>query len=333
VKLLAWLRLRPHGRVFGHEPQPVWEHAGALSHAGRMSPGRLRMGTMTHCGRAGGSRPQNGEARRPSCSGCPTAGMLPRMAYDEDYAASIARSYDGDYALLRDPVGDRQFYAQLARDAGGPVLELGCGTGRVLLPIAREGIECVGLDLSPAMLDVFRAKVPPANLSLVQASLTDFDLGGRRFRLVFAAFRVFQHLLTIQEQLAALACARRHLAPGGLFVFDVFAPKLSRIELPEEPETQDVAVRDGDDVVRRFVAVWRDQAAQVQRVRLRHERWRAGAKLSEETAEIRMRWFFRYEVEHLLARAGFEPIAFYGGFDRRPYDGTGEIVAMARSHE
>ena len=85
------------------------------------------------------------------------------------------------------------------------MLELGCGTGRVLLPIARLDVACVGLDLSPGMLDVLRSKAPPPNLTLVQASMTDFDLGTERFQLVFSAFRAFQHLYTVEEQLAALA--------------------------------------------------------------------------------------------------------------------------------
>jgi SAM-dependent methyltransferase len=247
----------------------------------------------------------------------------------DDYV-TIAPSYDAEYAVLRDPSGDAAFYADLAREAGGPVLELGCGTGRVLLPIARQGVECVGLDASAAMLDALRAKGPPPNLTLVEAPITAYDLGAARFRLIFAAFRVFQHLYTVEDQLAALACARRHLAPGGLLAFDVFAPLLARIALAEEPEQQEVSARDGDDELRRFTTVWRDHATQVQSVRFRHERWRDGGKVSEEVSEIRMRWFFRYEVEHLLVRAGFEPVAFHGGFDRRPYDGSGEIIAVAR---
>src|SRR5215475_12662699 len=158
------------------------------------------------------------------------------MSIPDEYDASIAKNYDAEYAVIRDPSGDRAFYAELARASGGPVLELGCGTGRVLLPIAEQGIPCVGLDLSKNMLDVLRAKGPPPSLSLVQASMTGFDLGGARFPLIFAAFRAFQHLCTVEEQLAALGCIRRHLAPGGTFAFDVFAPSLTRTAIEEEPE-------------------------------------------------------------------------------------------------
>lgn len=253
------------------------------------------------------------------------------MAYDETYQRAIARSYDAEYAVVRDPSGDRAFYAELARETGGPVLELACGTGRVLLPIAREGIPCVGLDHSPAMLDVLRSKDPPPNLELVEAPMTDFDLGAGRFRLIYAAFRGFQHLLGVDEQLATLACVRRHLAPGGVLAFDVFAADPARIAIAEVPEQEEVRAQEGDEEVRRFSTIRNDLAAQVMRVRFRHERWRAGVKLSDEATEIEMRWFWRFELEHLLARAGFALEAMYGGFDRRPYDAKKETIVVARA--
>jgi ubiquinone/menaquinone biosynthesis C-methylase UbiE len=253
------------------------------------------------------------------------------MSDADAYDQSVASSYDAEYAVLRDRSGDQAFYADLARASGGPVLELGCGTGRVILPIAREGLACVGLDRSENMLDVLRAKGPPDHLRLVRGSMSAFDLGEARFPLIFAAFRVLQHLYTVDEQLAALACVRRHLAPGGRFAFDVFAPHPARTALAEEPEHEDVRAPSGDGEIRRFARVLRDHATQVLTVSFRHERWEGGAKTSESTSEIRIRWFYRYEVEHLLARAGFVVEALYGGFDRRPFDPTGEIVVVARA--
>src|SRR5262245_17396946 len=107
------------------------------------------------------------------------------MSYPPEYEAIHARYYERGGHLAGGPVAD--FYLALARETGGPVLELGCGTGRALLPIARDGIACVGLDNSPAMLDVLRAKAPPPNLRLVLAPMQDFDLGDDRFRLIFSA--------------------------------------------------------------------------------------------------------------------------------------------------
>src|SRR6185436_20781947 len=135
----------------------------------------------------------------------------------DEYEGVLARNYDALYGVMRDPSGDAAFYRALAQESGGPVLELGCGTGRVLLPIAALGIPCAGVDASPSMLAALRAKNPPPTLELVQASMETFDLGERRFRLVTCPFRAFQHLLTVDAQLAALANIRRHLAPGGAF--------------------------------------------------------------------------------------------------------------------
>jgi SAM-dependent methyltransferase len=249
------------------------------------------------------------------------------MAYEEGYERAIAANYDRDYAVIRDPSGDREFYAALARESGGPVLELGCGTGRILLPIAREGIACVGLDSSAAMLDVFRAKDLPANLALVEGDVRRFDLG-RKFRLITLPFRVIQHLVSVDEQLACLDCCRRHLEPGGKLALDVFAPDLARMA-SDEPERLSVETTEGDDEVRRYDTITRDLPRQVSRVRFRYERRRGGAVIHDSAAEFDMRWYWRFELEHLLVRAGFEPVGWYGGFDGRPYDAKKEIIVVA----
>src|SRR5689334_285697 len=146
-----------------------------------------------------------------------------------DYERLMADTYDAQYAILRDPSGDMAFYSGLAVQTGGPVLELGCGTGRVLLPIARSGIACTGVDPSEQMLRVLRGKQPPENLTLVQGSMQSFDLPERRFALAYIAFRAFQHLLTTEDQLEALARIREHLRPGGLLALDLFEPDLARM--------------------------------------------------------------------------------------------------------
>jgi SAM-dependent methyltransferase len=247
-----------------------------------------------------------------------------------DYALT-ARHYDASYARLRTPSGDVEFYRALAREARGSVLELGCGTGRVLLPIAEDGVDCTGLDPSPAMLAVLRAKQPPPNLRLVEGRMQDFDLGGARFGLVFAAFRVFQHLLDVPDQLACLASVRRHLAPGGRFAFDVFNPKLAVIGTDSDAEAEDVRfVADGVEVVR-SVTRRQDRARQTMLLTLRYEHRRDGRVVGEEREAFPLRWFLRYELEHLLARADFAIEALYGGFDRRPFAlDPPEIVIVAR---
>lgn len=250
------------------------------------------------------------------------------MTYTDGYARLVARHYDALNAVLRGGSQDAGFYLALARESGAPVLELGCGTGRVLLPIAREGIACVGLDASREMLEALRAKQPPANLELVHATMESFDLGERRFALVTIPFRAFSHLLDVPAQLAALANVRRHLAPGGRLALDVFDPKLASLARPEDPESLAVRAETPRGPVQRFDRVTRDAARQVLTLRMRFV---AEAPEDCGEGELQLRWFHRYELEHLLARAGFTPLAIYGGFDRRPWVPGGETIVIARA--
>jgi SAM-dependent methyltransferase len=248
-----------------------------------------------------------------------------RDAYD-----ALARYYDASYAKLR-ATDDVAFYRDLALASRGPVLELGVGTGRVLLPIAERGIPVTGVDCSPRMLQQLRAKRFPPTLRLLCAPMQDFDLGEDRFTLIYAAFRSFQHLLEVEDQLRCLACVRRHLAPGGTFAFDVFAPRFDLLAKSSQPEVEEARFElDGDTVVRR-VGVSTDPALQRLHVALRHERSRAGELVANESVTLTLRYFFRYELEHVLARAGFSA-ELYGGFDRRPFDHlSSETVVVARA--
>jgi SAM-dependent methyltransferase len=206
------------------------------------------------------------------------------------------------------------------------VLELGCGTGRVLLPIAALGIACVGVDASPAMLAALRAKNPPSNLELVEARMETFDLGGRHFRLVTSPFRAFLHLLDVESQLAALANIRKHLAPGGVFAFDVFDPKLAWLTAPAEAERVDATFRRDGVEIRRFAKTRTDLATQIMEITFRFEPAEA-----DGATTVRLRWFYRYELEHLLARAGFTEFTIYGGYDKRPWRPEGETIILARA--
>ena len=253
-------------------------------------------------------------------------------ALDRDYGEATARFYDAAYDRSAQLDGrDIAFYRALAREGGGPVLELGCGTGRVLLEIAADGFPCTGLDASQHMLARLRAKSELSNLRLVRAPMQKFELRGERFGLIYSAFRAFQHLYTVEDQLACLACVRRQLAPGGRLAFDVFAPRLARMAQLEEPESVDLRFTlEGEDVVR-FASVTRDPAAQLLSVRFRYERSRDGRVVGNEHASFQMRWFWRFELEHLLARAGFAEIEIYGDFDRNPVSAdTPAFVVIAR---
>jgi SAM-dependent methyltransferase len=235
---------------------------------------------------------------------------------DARYDEVIAHYYDAGYAALPSLVADVDFYRGLAAAAAGPVLELGCGTGRVLARIAEDGHACTGLDASPGMLARLRARAP--GVRAVEGDMRDFSLGGR-FALIYSAFRAFQHLDAVEDQLRCLACVRAHLAPGARFAFDVFNPRLDLLSSDDESEAEDLRfAQDGEEVVRYARRVELDRAHQRLRVAFRYERRAGGRVVGNEHAEVTMRWFFRYELLHLMHRAGFAEVAIYGDFDGSP---------------
>ncbi|MFQ5512994.1 MAG: class I SAM-dependent DNA methyltransferase [Myxococcota bacterium] len=254
------------------------------------------------------------------------------MLDDADaYGHVTARYYDAAYEKLRAGCGDVEFYRELAREAQGPVLELACGTGRVLLEIAKQGIPCTGLDASPRMLSALRRKEFPPTLRLVCAPMQDFDLGEVRYSLIFSAFRGFQHLYTHEDQLACLACVRRHLAPGGRFAFDVFSPDPERSRLAHEPEAEDVRFEMDGETIIRLTAVERDLDRRLLTARMRYERRSGNEVIDSERIDIPMRYFSADELRALMTEAGFDHVTLHGNFDRRPYaEGSPEIIVVAR---
>ena len=235
--------------------------------------------------------------------------------------------------------GDVDFYVQLCRSAGGKVLELGCGTGRVTVPIALAGLEVVGLDRSETMLDRCRDKVssqPPevrARIQVVKGDMTDFRLE-HTFNSAVIPFRAFQHLLEVDEQLACLRCVNRHLRAGGTLAFDCFQVNLQKMANRRLRETEDVPefeLPDGRRLRRRSRIVATHRSWQYNDVEIIYHLTDAAGKTRRLVQAFLMRYFFRYELEHLLARAGFEVAELYGDFDRSPLtDDSPEMVFVAR---
>jgi SAM-dependent methyltransferase len=259
------------------------------------------------------------------------------MSRDDEYAA-IADLYDHVVAYReRTDVG---FFVEEALRAGSPVLELGCGTGRVLLPTARAGITIVGLDASAAMLTTCRRRLEAepeavrARVTLVEGDMRGFELS-RRFRLVTMPFRPFQHLLTVEDQLACLASVFRHLEPGGELILDLFNPSIDALatrplgeEMVEGPA---FTLPDGRQGIRHHRITAHDRAAQLNQIEMIYIMTHPDGRVERLIHPFQMRYFFRFEAEHLLARAGFEIRALYGGYDRSPFGSTypGELIFVA----
>jgi SAM-dependent methyltransferase len=253
-------------------------------------------------------------------------------------------SYDAipDLGLLYDSVplyaerNDVAFYVEEAKSTRGAVLELGCGTGRILLPIARAGCTIAGLDGSRQMLARCSEKLA-AEPAAVQGRVTlrhhdmhDFNLGTMH-SLVIAPFRVVQHLTTVDDQVRFLAAVARHLGPQGRVIFDVFNPRfdllvsadgVEREDTPEQPLPDGRTFRRAYRVAR---VRWVDQVSEAELI------YYVDGKRYVQAFE--MRWFLPAELQHLLARAGFRVRAVYGDFARGPLvDGAPEqIVVTERS--
>lgn len=227
-------------------------------------------------------------------------------------------SYDA-IAELYDPwsasvVEDVAFYLEEARRSGGPVLELGVGTGRIAVPIAAERIRVIGIDSSRGMLEVCAQR---AALAGVELDLRVGDLRkppvAERVPLVICPFRSLLHMHTDEDRLAVLAAAHDLLVPGGRFVFDVFAPDATDIA-----QTHDRWLEREPGIFER--ASW-DEAARTLTLTVRD---------AERETTMALAWLSPDEWRVLLETAGFEIEACYGWFDRSPYRGNEDTVWIAR---
>ncbi len=236
--------------------------------------------------------------------------------------------------------GDVGFYVDEATQSEGSVLEVCCGTGRLLVPIARKDIEVTGIDLSPYMLGRCRDKLKNesarvrSRVRLVESDMRDFELD-QKFSLAFIAFRSFQHLTTPADQRACLETIRRHLQPGGRLILDLFNPNLEYLAADnvgvESPPDSEFTMPDGTGVLRSQRLVSKNLADQINNVEFIYRHSLVDGSVQKHVHAFPMRYLYRYEVEHLLARCGFNIIDVYSDFSRAPY-GPGyprEIIVEA----
>jgi SAM-dependent methyltransferase len=259
---------------------------------------------------------------------------------EHDLFSVIAQFYD--YVVPYRERRDVGFFVELAQQACGAVLEIGCGTGRVLIPMAQVASEVVGLDASPAMLAVCHGKLAresadvQAKVKLVEADMRNFELY-RTFRLITLPFRPFQHLITVEDQRACLQAIHRHLTEDGKLVLDLFNPSLPGLlgderfleELNREPA---FSMPDGRKVLRRHHVLSCDLFNQTQDVEQSYRVTYADGHEERFVQHFKLRHFFRFEVEHLLARSGFEVEQVYSDFDKSPYGSKypGDLIFVAR---
>lgn len=246
--------------------------------------------------------------------------------------------------LYEDRTIDIPFYIDLAKKSPPPILELGCGTGRVLIPIAKEGLDIIGCDNSPDMLNVAQKKVDALlsntrnKIRLIVSDMSNIDFN-EQYGLIFLAFNSFSYLLSIAEQKATLKKVFHHLQKGGCFAFDILNPEYGRYtdRHSENADFLKLSGREwenpntGNRVVEWFSRNY-DLTNQIM-----HE-IQVWEEISDDNTSIRryyrdrrQRYSFRYEVEHLLESAGFNLETVYGDFCCNPVTPTStQIVYVAR---
>lgn len=249
-----------------------------------------------------------------------------------------ARYYDAAYAVV--DLVDAEFYLQLAREIGGPVFEMGCGTGRVLLPIARAGIEIHGLDQSPAMIEILKSKLAREPEEVRRhVTLHSGDMRAARlsqkFPLVIIPFRPLQHMHTIADQVAALCTAAFHLSDEGRFAFDVFCPKFDLLlsGLGEERFEMEWAVEGKPGtIIRRWYR--KDSIDKIQQNfsgTFIYRTFEGDRLIREETAPLHMTWYMYPQLRALFLLAGLEVVEEYGSFAKAPLDNSAiEMIFILR---
>jgi len=260
----------------------------------------------------------------------------------ETFYDGCATHYDADYAAAGYH-HDLPFYVEMARELAGEragaesgaVLEMGCGTGRVLIEIARAGVEIVGVELSAEMLRAAerRLAAEPAEVRerarLVRGDIRTVDLG-RKFSLVTAPFRVVQHLIDRADQKAWLANVHRHLEPGGHLVFDVFQPDYDLVA--DSPFLTVDVERTDPATGRRIRRISRSEHhPELQTFDVTFE-WLVegedGTETTEDTVHQTVRWFTRSELHNLLELQGFEVLQVWGDWDRTPFGPLAEDIIL-----
>ncbi len=248
----------------------------------------------------------------------------PRAFYEADSLSTEIYDVRAEAVIAGSPVdGDVAFYRGLAGETGGPVLDVGCGTGRVAVPLGADGHDVVGVDLSAPMLRIAEqrrralASDVAARLSFVQADMRTLDVG-RQFPLVVTPSRVFQFLLTSEAQREALLALRAHLRPEGLLVLDLFDPLLDFVVPGAQfPPRRGEVIHPvtGNRVAWEVTGRSPDPARQ-----LINEEWTtweigpAGDVVRTDVERLTLRWSLRSELRLLFELVGLDVVAEYGDF-------------------
>jgi len=228
------------------------------------------------------------------------------------YPKNFARFYDLIYHQQRDGV-DNDFFQQEISRTKGKILEVGVGTGRLFAGAIREGADIYGIDISQNMLDVLNAKLPEEQRKRISLqNMTDFSFDFK-FDLIIAPFRVMMHLLEKEEQIRALNHICAQLNENGRFIFDAFVPDLNQLIHGINNYTDFKGEYDKGKKIKRMVSTKPDLINQLIHVKFTLE-WDEDNEVKHDEWDTPLRFFFRYELEHLMERSNFGRYKIFGDY-------------------
>lgn len=250
----------------------------------------------------------------------------------ENLYLNTARLYDTDNRQVFSE--DIPFYLRRAKELGGKSLELACGTGRITIPLAKEGISIWGLDYSRSMLEVLNDKVRKLpgkvrqHLHIVHGDMTNFSLS-EKFRFIFIPFRSFQVLETDEQALRCLSCVHRHLEDGGQFILNVFKPNNgigeNWVDLNETLDYESAA-EGGEKVTRHSIRKAVDPDKRLLFIDYVYRLYKRDGTVEEYRDSIRLRYFYEKDIRKLIDSSGFKIAEAYGWYDGTPVHEGNEFI-------
>jgi cyclopropane fatty-acyl-phospholipid synthase-like methyltransferase len=233
----------------------------------------------------------------------------------------IAPFYDLEHAHFDE---DLSLYTNFAELCGSPLLELACGSGRLLVPLARQGYELTGVDSSGSMLELAREALEQAGVAarckLVQESMSKLRLG-QKFRLAFIALGSFGHICTRQEQRQTLAAVRDHLTTGGKFILDISNEDARYMEhLSSQMLHQGTWQREDGALLTHLVSPASSLTKHLLELTHFYEEYRQGEAVQRTVITTHLYLFERNEAELLLEEAGFSINDVYGDYELSPFE-------------
>jgi len=260
------------------------------------------------------------------------------MSEDQAFYRDAAKYYDPAYAVKPD-LDDIDFYVELASSVGGKTLEVACGTGRVLIPTARAGVEIEGLDFSDPLLEILKDKLAKEpvevqkRVALHRGDMRDFNLG-KQYDLITVPFRPLQHLYSVEDQLKAFSQFQAHLKPQGKLGFNVFFPNhialedLGTVQYDLEwPDPEDPAIKITRSFIRRSI----NKLNQYFEGEFIYHHTKEEKLLEEKVVPFRMSYYTYPQIQLLLKQTGFKIAQEYGSFDKEPISICKEMIIIAQA--